>query len=124
MQRSRHSSRPAIGARPDGRRAETEVSGYVDERDDLMPLPRESWKPAPYDPRDVGAIKALLAGTAQPHQQQRAIRWILYATGRHVSPYDPASQRNTDHACGKAWIGDQILKLSRIVINSNQEQGQ
>lgn len=127
MQRSRlkpASQRPGIGARPDGQRSAGQVTGFIDERDDLTPLPRESWLPAPYDPRDVGAIKACLNGTAQPHQQQRAMRWILYASGRHISPYDPGSQRNTDHACGKAWIGEQILKLSRVIINTSNEQGQ
>jgi hypothetical protein len=97
-------------------------SGFIEgRREDWVPLPREPWKPAAYDNADIGAFKALWRGEADANQQQRAMRWLLYATGVHSTSYDPDSDRNTAFAEGKRWIGMQIGKLLSLRAQANPQ---
>lgn len=76
------------------------------------------WGPVPYDLADVSAIQALLAGTAQPEQQQRALRWIIEtACGTYDQSFWPGGdegRRNTDFAEGRRFVGNSIVKLTRL----------
>lgn len=70
--------------------------------------------PAQYDAASAGAIQALIAGTASSHQQQLAIRWIIeQAAGTYEFQYYP-SERDTAFALGRAFVGQQVVKLSKI----------
>lgn len=76
--------------------------------------------PAPYDPdgADTAAIKALAAGTADQWQQQRALNWIINSVcGTYDQPFRPGAegQRDTDFACGKQFVGQQIVKHINMV---------
>lgn len=71
------------------------------------------WLPAPYDDDDTRAVKALAAGKASESQQQRALRWIINsACGTYDQPFRPGEggARDTDFACGKQFVGQQIVK--------------
>lgn len=67
--------------------------------------------PTPYELADVNAFQALKAGTADADQQRRALNWILQAAGTFDLSYRPGSQRDSDFAEGKRFVGLQVHKL-------------
>ena len=77
-----------------------------------------AWAPAPYEPADVGAIQALARGEAEPHQQIRALKWIVEAVcGTYDQSFRPESERETSFAEGRRFVGLQIVKLSKVDIS-------
>lgn len=92
-------------------------------------LPKaEPWKPPHYEIEDAGAIQALLRGDAQAHQQQRALAYIIESLcGTYDMSYRPSGDRDTCFAEGKRFVGNQLVKLSKINIaklgGSQSEQG-
>lgn len=78
----------------------------------LIPRP---WHPAAYDEFVVGSVRALFAGTADERQQKRAIDWILFdLCGVRDLSFRPDSQRDTDFAEGKRFVGLQLVKVSKV----------
>lgn len=73
--------------------------------------------PAPYDKADVIAIRACLAGNANEGQQKRAMDWIITkAANTYDLPYREDSEggdRATAFASGRAFVGMQIVKMTR-----------
>lgn len=78
------------------------------------PLPPEPWKPIPWEREDAYALRALQMGTASPHQQQRALKWILEAARTYDQPYRPSGPGDTAFACGMQFVGQQIVKLINV----------
>lgn len=76
------------------------------------------WLPAKYTYSEVVAIRALAEGKANEHQQVTALKWITAAAAMtYDEPFysDPdGGERNTAYACGKAYVGKQILKLINL----------
>ena len=75
------------------------------------------WLPAPYEPADTGALKALQAGKASEGQQQRALAWIVNTLcGTYDLSYRPGDDgsRDTAFAEGKRFVGLQIVKQLKI----------
>lgn len=77
---------------------------------------REPWHPADWEPADVGAIKACIAGEARPDQQQRAMSWII---NKAAMTYDqsfagPGQSDVMAFIEGRRSVGNQIVKLSKI----------
>lgn len=83
--------------------------------------------PAPYDKADVAAIKAMAEGRAQPFQQTLVLDWLLQITGAYENPWRPGvnGERDSSFAAGKAFIGQQIVKLINLpALDAEQgEQG-
>lgn len=80
------------------------------------------WIPPQWDEADAVALQALCSGTANEGQQQRAISWIINtACATYDLPYRPESARDTDFALGKQFVGQQIVKLTKIKIGIIQE---
>lgn len=80
-----------------------------------MPLP---WQPSPYDESITMAIKALASGNASEGQQKRALEWIVkIVCGTYDQPYRPGEdgRRETDFACAKMFVGQQIIKQINLV---------
>lgn len=74
-------------------------------------------EPVPYDPGDVSAIQACINGVAEGYQQQRAMKWIIEnAAGTYDQSFRPGleGQRDTDFAEGRRFVGNSIVKLSRL----------
>lgn len=70
--------------------------------------------PADYDVADAAAIQALVNGTAEPHQQQRALKWIIeQASGTYEFQFYP-DDRQTSFALGRGFVGQQIVKMTRM----------
>lgn len=65
----------------------------------------------PVSPAVATAIKALHSGTAEAHQQQLALEWILRdACGRAHSAFHP-TDRDTTYALGRHFVADAIVGL-------------
>jgi hypothetical protein len=91
----------------------------VTERKKPLPgLPaREAWKPPVWEDEDAGALQALAAGTAAPHQQKRALDYIIRSlAGTYDMAYRPESARDTDFALGRQFVGQQIVFLLKVNI--------
>jgi hypothetical protein len=83
------------------------------------PIANQPWHPAPYEEADVYAIKALAAGKANEGQQQRALAWIINTLcGTYDMPYRPGEggDRDTVFACAKMFVGQQVVKLTKIIL--------
>jgi hypothetical protein len=52
--------------------------------------------PAEYEVADAAAIQALANGTAEPHQQQRALKWIIeQAAGTYEFQFYPEERETS-----------------------------
>ncbi len=64
---------------------------------------------------DASALKALHAGTADAHQQRRALDWILKsACGLPDWPYVVGDPDQTHIHLGRQYVGQLIMKLIQI----------
>ena len=74
------------------------------------------WMPVEFTEEEVGALKALQRGDAQPHMQQAALRCIVekvceaYGLGWH-----PGSEQDAHFAAGRRFAGLQIVKA--LIVN-------
>jgi len=73
--------------------------------------------PPAYDLADISAMQALQRGDATPDQQVRALKWLIeQAAGTYQFHFYPDSARATDFALGRAFVGQQIVKLLRLSV--------
>lgn len=73
--------------------------------------------PAPITSADATAMQALAAGVANDGQQKHALKWILEgACALHTWPYRE-SQRETDLALGRHFVGQQIVGLMKVNVS-------
>lgn len=73
--------------------------------------------PPGYELADVSAFQALQSGTATPDQQMRALRWLIErGAGTYEFNYYP-SDRDTAFALGRAFVGQQVVKLLKLSIS-------
>lgn len=74
--------------------------------------------PAPYTEKEIRAIQALQRGDASAEQQQHALKWIVeVAAATYDMPYRPGGEdgrRDTDFACGRAFVGHNIVKMLKL----------
>lgn len=69
------------------------------------------------------ALKALTAGSASEGQQKRALNWILnVACGIADTTFYPDSQRDSDFASGKRFVGLEIVALINMPNASLEEK--
>lgn len=74
-----------------------------------------SWLPPDWEKSDAYALQALNRGDATVDQQRRALKWIIeQAAATYDMSYRPESQRDTDFALGRAFVGQQIVKLLKL----------
>lgn len=73
------------------------------------------YAPAEYEVADLGAIQALARGEALPHQQTRALAWIVNEICRTYDlSYRPESPHDTAFAEGKRYVGLQLVKAMKL----------
>ena len=78
------------------------------------------WKPVHWTDETAGALQALAKGKAAEHQQVLALDYIInVVAGNYDAHYHagPDGQRNTDFALGRAFVGQQIVKLLKLNLN-------
>lgn len=83
--------------------------------------PREAWHPAPWENHEATAIQALFSGNANPDQQRTAVKWILDgACNLYDLSFRPgeAGRRDTDFAEGRRFVGQQMVKLSKLNVEA------
>ena len=74
--------------------------------------------PAPYELAEATAFQALQRGDATPDQERRAIDWLIKAAaGTYEFQYYP-SDRDTAFALGRAFVGQQVVKLLTLNLMS------
>jgi hypothetical protein len=74
--------------------------------------------PAPYDLPEATAFQAIQRGEATPDQQRRALDWLIKsAAGVYEFQYYP-SDRDTAFALGRAFVGQQVVKLLTLNLMS------
>ena len=77
--------------------------------------------PAKWELADASAVQALTVGEATPDQQKRAIKWVVEtAAGTYDQSFHPGPEgdRDTAFAEGRRFVGNSIVKLTRINISS------
>lgn len=85
-------------------------------------MKNEPWLPAKYTLADAQAIQSLERGEATPEQQKRALNWIIdNAALTYDFPYRPTGDRDTSLACGRMFVGQQIVKLIKLNLNKIKE---
>lgn len=80
-------------------------------RKELPPITIPVWEVA-----DVAAIQACVRGDATSEQQQRAMNWVIYqAAATYDFAFRPGeSDRETNIALGRQFVGQQIIKLLKL----------
>ena len=74
--------------------------------------------PAQFGSADAACVQALAAGNADSGQQKRALDWILKkACGLPTWAYRD-SQRETDVALGRQFVGQQIMGLLNLNVST------
>jgi hypothetical protein len=74
--------------------------------------------PPPYELADASALQAMQRGEATPDQQARALKWLIErAAGAYEFNYYP-SDRDTAFALGRAFVGQQVVKLLKVNVSS------
>lgn len=77
-----------------------------------------AYLPPEWELSDAYALKSLVAGTASADQQQRAVAWIINrAAATYDMAYRPESARDTDFALGRAFVGQQVVKLINMPVS-------
>lgn len=87
---------------------------------DIDPLKPPQWHE---HVNEVVAIQALAEGKADAGQQALAVRFIIEGlAATYDMPYRPGSSRDTDLACGKMWVGQQIVAAMKLKVAELQER--
>jgi len=91
-----------------------------------VPFKREPWDFPDFTERDVRLIQAIASGTATPEMQRDAFKWIVeIGAATYDMTYRPGDngRRDTDFACGKAFVGQTLVRMTKILLKSfNQPQ--
>ncbi len=92
------------------------------------PKPKSSapWMPVKYVKADVAALQAMRRGEANADQQQRAMEFILDTicdrNGMSFRPGGAEGARETDFAEGRRFVGNQIVKLTKLPLSKIKEE--
>lgn len=81
--------------------------------------PPEPWSSFEADTHDAAAIQALASGVANEGQQKHALRVIVERLcGTYDLSFRPGDdgRRATDFAEGKRHVGNQIVRLTKLVV--------
>jgi hypothetical protein len=83
-----------------------------------MTAKKKEWRipflPVQYEAADASAFQALQTGTAEPHQQQRALKWLIESAASTYEFQLCETDRETAFALGRAFVGQQVVKMLRI----------
>lgn len=80
--------------------------------------PGTPWLPLSPSKADAAALRALFQATADSEQQRRAMQYILeIICDRDGMSFrsGPDGVRETDFAEGRRWVGNQIVRLSKLL---------
>lgn len=73
------------------------------------------WMPVKWEPEDAGALQALSRGDAAPHQQTRALKFIIEkVSDAYGMGWYPTGPHEASYAAGRRYTGIEIVKLLKI----------
>lgn len=81
--------------------------------------------PPDWELADAKAIQMLASGEASAAQQKRALNWIIHtACATYDLPFRPGAEggRETDLAIGRMFVGQQIVKMTKIDLVALQKK--
>lgn len=82
------------------------------------------YMPPQYEDRDIAAIQALAKGEADQIEQQRALKWIIEECCKtYDMSYRPENQTDTVFAEGKRYVGNEIIKMTKLKIGMLKKAG-
>lgn len=85
----------------------------------------EPWGSFEPDPADLAAVKALVAGVANEGQQKAVLALIINRLcGTYDLSFRPgglAGVRASDFAEGKRYVGNQLVRLTKLVIKQKPQ---
>lgn len=70
--------------------------------------------PVIYSAADVSAVQAIANGDADEGQQKRFIKWLIEVAAGTYDFHFYASERDTSFALGKAFVGQQVVKMLKL----------
>ncbi len=94
----------------------------------LLPIPVTSatpWLPVSPSKADAAAIQAVARGDATGDQQQRALSYIVeILADRNGMSFrsGPDGARETDFAEGRRFVGNQIVRLTKLPLSKIKEE--
>lgn len=87
-----------------------------------MPKQYKPYHPPEYDKTVVIAFQMLQKGEAAPHQQQLVLDYVINNIAHtYDMSYFPESQRDTDFAEGKRFVGNEIIKMLKLKVGLIKE---
>lgn len=82
-----------------------------------------AFMPPDWEFADAKALKSLYNGTADADQQKRALNWIINAAAAtYDQPFRPGRDGQTEFACGRQFVGQQIVKLINVDLLAIQQK--
>lgn len=73
------------------------------------------WLPPKYEKKHAAAVQAIVRCDAVEHQQKIFFEYLINdLCGTYDLSYHPDSQRDSDFAEGKRFVGLQLIKLLKI----------
>lgn len=81
------------------------------ERKKLISKPVKRLEEFAWEIEDAGALQALSRGEALPHQQKRALEFIIHSLCGTYDMHYHDNERSTTFALGRAFPGQQIVML-------------
>lgn len=81
--------------------------------------------PPEWTPEELGAVQQVWLGTADPHQQRRALEFVLRVCNNDGARFFPGEdgRRSTDYALGRAMPGELIRTMLMMKITRGGEHG-
>lgn len=83
-----------------------------------QPTGTAAWLPASWEKHHAYALQALSRGEATADQQRIALDWVItHAAATYDQTYRPGGldgDRDTAFACGRSFVGQQIVKLLKM----------
>jgi hypothetical protein len=77
--------------------------------------PPPPFLPALYELADITSVQAVAAGTADAHQQQRAVRWIIEAVcDTYGLGWHPDGDHASSFVAGRRFSGLQVVKAINL----------
>lgn len=92
----------------------------------MKPDNNAPWIPPKWEDHEAVAIDAVCKGEATPEQQRYAMDFIVNKLcGTYDMPYHSGSADDTAFACGRMFVGQQIVALPKkyqIIKNARRKQ--
>lgn len=81
----------------------------------------EFWRPEQWEKAEASAIQAIVRGNPNADQCARFIKWLTKVTMLYDQTYSPLSDRDSNFAEGRRFIGRRFVILSKTNLSKIRE---